>query len=1476
MILATKTTTNHLAFLCYGFILTLSFLALRAGCLGAQTLLQPGDLAVLGVNANLSTCGEDPDDLISFVCFKDIEPNTVIQITDNGWERTEPGLWGNSEGFIEATRTGPTIPAGTAITFRLPAFGSDYQASTPDADWTFEQLSVNSLNFNSGGDQIHFLQGGNWEDPGTPGNFDHDANYTGGRFLFAFNTKTEWRSLQDSPQESGLHPALSACFSMAPTGGTTDFISYTGPEAEAPQLEWITRISNPANWTRYNSCPEYENPPATINLAPSGIRIDCSVCSGCDTLQETLTFRLPATGGPFTLEYTDGADTLSRSGLEDGAAEEVIVTDSTTFTPVSVTDAAGCPVFSNFEGGATVTVSGAPAANSAGPLQACGNDIGEAAFDLSGLDNAIRGGTNNKVSWFRNLILTEPITNPDNFITASTTVYAIVEAGNCQSEPVPVGLFAQTPPAADLSVEREISCSGATDGQINLTITEGVPPYDIDWDDNFFDDIEDPDNLGPGTYTVTVIDANSCSSSASITLDEPSQLLLNCGQEQPVSTVGGDDGTGTVDISGGSPPYAIEVNGPTSSSDSQAIAGVTTLTNLTAGNYTVTVTDDNGCQTNCNFTISDPDCSLALTVDGQPESCPGEDDGAIDLTLNGGTPGFTIDWSDDLLDGTEDPAGLAPGNYTLTVTDAAGCEATASYILTTANEAPSVSIILEESVCAEDCFGYDLSFAGEPPFQLFYEIDDGSGPQAFDQTFSDSNAVLELCPANFGISQGALEVNFLELQDANCASSLSRRTTIVVNPPITNDVQQTLCNNDSLVLNGVVYNSANPSGQEIIPGGSVSGCDSIINIDLTFLPVPEFQLDSTLCFTQSVTVNGRQYTEENPTGVEILEGQAANGCDSIVRVDLTFLEDTTVTLAPLLCPGDELTVNGAVYDENNPDGLEVLTGANGCDSTVIIDLQFASTEETLNQTLCAGSSITVNGTVYDENNPSGAEVLTSSLGCDSTVIIDLTFRESPTNFIDSTLCAGDSLLINGTTYNEANPTGTEILPGGSAFGCDSTIEVSLTFRPRLSATLEGGGRICPGDSIPLTFRLEGASTFDLVYRIEGGPLRSLDGISDGHAELVAPAETATYLIESISAENGADCPTSIQGAATVEVSDLRLSINQLNDFGGFGVSCHEAKDGAIEAVFEGGRTPVEFSWSDGRTEAFRDSLSAGTYRARVRDAEGCEITDSIELRAPAPLSVNMRGVPPSCADTNDGAIVLESVTGGASPFILRLDGSAAQPFAQAPLILNELSAGAYDLSLSDNNGCRQDTSIELGAPEPLVLDLGPDTTIKRGAAVDLRPRLNFQPENFNWSPTAGLSAPDSLFTRIAPVISTTLTLTANDSSGCTVSDRLSISVDAANNIFFPTAFSPNNDGNNDVFTFYSNTSIIESAELRVFDRWGNLVFQADNVPPSSEMNGWDGTFRGQDLRQGVYVWFARVFYASGLEEVLQGHVNLVR
>ena len=286
------------------------------------------------------------------------------------------------------------------------------------------------------------------------------------------------------------------------------------------------------------------------------------------------------------------------------------------------------------------------------------------------------------------------------------------------------------------------------------------------------------------------------------------------------------------------------------------------------------------------------------------------------------------------------------------------------------------------------------------------------------------------------------------LATVNCDTSIS----FTINPgyPTYNsNFDTTLCFGEFVNINGTIYNGTNNSGTEVFT--SINGCDSIINITITELNALTSNFDTTLCNGESVTINGTTYNGTNNNGSEIFT--AISGCDSIVNITITELNAIVNNFDTTLCFGQNVEINGIVYDGANPNGTEIFTASTGCDSTLNITItELNEITNNFDTTLCYGDSIIINGTTYDGSNPNGTELFTSSFGCDSTLSITISELNEIISIFDTTLCYGDSIIINGTAYHASNNSGSEVLI--STNGCDSTLIITVSENPEITYNID--------------------------------------------------------------------------------------------------------------------------------------------------------------------------------------------------------------------------------------------------------------------------------------------------------------------------------------------------------------------------------------------------------------------------------------
>ncbi|MEO6760001.1 MAG: gliding motility-associated C-terminal domain-containing protein, partial [Saprospiraceae bacterium] len=333
------------------------------------------------------------------------------------------------------------------------------------------------------------------------------------------------------------------------------------------------------------------------------------------------------------------------------------------------------------------------------------------------------------------------------------------------------------------------------------------------------------------------------------------------------------------------------------------------------------------------------------------------------------------------------------------------------------------------------------------------------------------------------------------------------------------------------------------------------------------------------------------------------------------------------------------------------------------------------------------------------------------------------------------------------------------------------------------------------------------------------------------------------------------------------------------DFTATQLVCSNDTNATIQAMIQGGVAPFDLQWNTGATTPDLNGLGPGNYVLMVTDRNGCLLTDSTRIRQPDSLIVQLQNTDPLCSGGTNGRLELQ-VLGGEFPYRYRLGNGT---FGGSSAFFG-LSAGNYLLQVRDGRGCTSALTAVLADPPAILVTLGMDTTIVLGQSVTLMPEIN----NAFWLTTNAwrsalledlvcVDPPDCADILVQPSFSNTYFLTVTDAHGCVGKASQQVHVEKPRGVYVPTGFTPNGDLENDRLIVHGKSSQVRNVRLfRVYDRWGELVFEDRDFQVNDLNRGWDGQFRGKNSDPGVYVWYLEAEYPDGYEEALKGQATLIR
>ncbi|MFH0867410.1 MAG: gliding motility-associated C-terminal domain-containing protein, partial [Bacteroidota bacterium] len=300
----------------------------------------------------------------------------------------------------------------------------------------------------------------------------------------------------------------------------------------------------------------------------------------------------------------------------------------------------------------------------------------------------------------------------------------------------------------------------------------------------------------------------------------------------------------------------------------------------------------------------------------------------------------------------------------------------------------------------------------------------------------------------------------------------------------------------------------------------------------------------------------------------------------------------------------------------------------------------------------------------------------------------------------------------------------------------------------------------------------------------------------------------------------------------------------------------------------GGTTP-SYQWQVNGVNAGTNSSTFTSSTLNNGDVITVIMTSNASCASPSTATSNTITMTvnaiPTAAITGDTLICSGQNTtltaSGATSFIWSTSQTSSS------ILINPLSTTTYTVTVSSGGTCTDEASITVNVSPTPSITISNDTSITIGTSAQLYVAGG---TSWSWSPPSGLSCTNCQDPIASPTETTTYFVTVTDSSNCTATDSVLVTIEMnCGEIFIPTAFSPNNDGSNDVL--YVRGNCIKMLDFAIYDRWGECVFYSDDLT-----EGWDGAYKGKPMNTGVFVFYLNVTLYDNTSTSKQGNINLIR
>ena len=322
-------------------------------------------------------------------------------------------------------------------------------------------------------------------------------------------------------------------------------------------------------------------------------------------------------------------------------------------------------------------------------------------------------------------------------------------------------------------------------------------------------------------------------------------------------------------------------------------------------------------------------------------------------------------------------------------------------------------------------------------------------------------------------------------------------------------------------------------------------------------------------------------------------------------------------------------------------------------------------------------------------------------------------------------------------------------------------------------------------------------------------------------------------------------------------------------------TCDGDNNGSITINATGGVTPYQYFINNNPTQNVRiTGLADNTYSIKVVDANNCSISQPATVNIGNKVTFSLDLEQPECSSESGGGLIINPAIGGTSPYLYTLNNQVT------PTTVTNLVPNSYVVEVTDAVGCMSSTFFTIGSGVELTFKEDIPSYIEKGEEVFIAVNSNINRSfSFQWFPSQFVNCFNSScnIIEVLPDSTTTFIYSAIDQNGCSYQDSITIIVGDLNDaLYIPNAFSPNGDGINDLFEVQVRDVVNEISQMIIFNRWGEVVYQANDFNPNYNNIGWDGKMKGQDLLSGIYIYIVEVQFVDGSSKLYKGDLTLMR